>query len=740
VKRTPLVVTAICFLLLPCALPGVQSVRATQPAASGVLLPPVSISLTAIPSQLPPGGSGVVVVQLVDANGNPSPARQDVTVSLFSSDPTVASVSQQVTIPLGKSHSEAQVKAGIEGSVKLTGTADGFLSGSVKVSTLVFNDFALQLVPMNNPVSPGDTLHLRVGLLASGRPFETPEGVQISIAASLQGTSQQNVEVQPGASDAYVSILVPSGSSLTTPFMTITAAATGFVSATAAISLSPQGANPQEVLVGPPRANLTARSTELLSASLFNGTFAPASGSATLDIFSSNSSVAEPQVTQVTLGGTDSATFPVYANATGTAQITAITPGLASVPLTVTVVAPFKPSLGLSVPAKVRAGETYSFSVGFYDGTEPVPYGPAPVYLSSSDVNLTVPSSVEVSALGYAVGTFTAQGTGEASFTAVAEGANSAAMTTVSILAPAVAQVAYTVEALSYAGPMIGVPVNFTYDGRTTSTATGPSGSASFLAYNDTVAEVAVPAEITLGNVTYYFTGWSNGAKSENVSLLASSPAYSVTAEYFRSVVPTTYSVQATSDGHEPLAGLRFSVSSAVLKENMTLSTDANGRASFVLPNDSSFSLSVPELYQPTGQTRYVLLTLENSTRSVVNVTAAAATTVEAVYATYYQFQVTSPIGNTTGSGWYRSGTSVAYSIDETSSGGPLVYQRFSGWTGSFSSGQPSGSTVITSPEFITAQWSTDNTLLFAAVGAGLAVAAVVGLFVFRLRKKSSAA
>ena len=679
----------------------------------------------------------MVIVQLVDANGNPSPARQDVTVNLFSSDPTVASVSQQVTIPFGKSHAEAQVKAGVEGTVKLTATADGFLSGSVKVSASVFNDFALQLVPMNNPVSPGDTLHLRVGLMASGRPFKAAGGVQVSIAASLQSVPLQSVEVQPGTSDAYVSVPVPSGPSLAAPYMSITAAASGFISATAAVGLSPQGANPQEVLVGPPNANLTFRSAEFLSVSLFNGTFAPASGSTTLDLFSSNSSVVEPQVAQVALGGADSATFPVYANATGTAQITAIAPGLASVPLTVTVVAPFKPSLGLSVPAKVRAGETYSFSVGFYDGTEPVPYGPVPVYLSSSDANLTVPSSVDVSALGYAVGTFMAMGADEANITAVTEGANSATMTTVSVSAPAVAQVAYTVAALSYAGPMIGVPVNFTYDGRTTSTATGPSGSASFQDYNDTAAVATVPSEITLDNRTYYFTGWSNGPRSENVSLLASSPSYSVTAQYFKSIVPTTYSLLALSDGQEPVAGLRFNVSSNALKENFTVSTGSMGLAQFVLPNASSFTVSVPTLYQPSGQTRYSFLNLENSTRNVVNISAPAAITIEVRYATYFQFQVASPIGTTAGSGWYRSGSSAPYSLSETSSGGPLVFQRFAGWAGSFSSDQSSGSTVITSPEFITAQWNTDNTLLFGAVGGALAAAAVVGLFVFRLRKKA---
>ena len=681
----------------------------------------------------------MAIVQLVDANGNPSPARAPVTVSLFSSDPSVASISQQVEIAFGRSHAEAQVKAGIEGSATVTATADGFLSGSAKVSTSIFSDFALQLVPMNDPVSPGDSVHLRVGLMAAGRPFETPIGAQVSITTSLQGVVQQTVEVQPGSSDAYLIISVPSGVSLqTTPYMTVTAAATGFTAATAAIGLSPQGTDPQEVLVGPPRANLTSGMDEFLSVSLFNGTFAPAPapGGLTLDLFSSNSSVVRPLVSQVSTSGLDGAAFAVYANAPGTAQLIAIAPGLTSIPLTVTVVASFKPSLGISLPSRVRVGEAYSFSVGFYDGTEPMPYGPVAVYLSSSNLNVTFPSTVEASALGYAVGTFTARGAGTANITAVLEGAEVATATVLTVSSPVVAPVAYTVTALSDSGPLSGVPVNFTYGGRVSLAATGPTGAAAFAAYNDTATLASVPASITLANRTYFFTGWSNGAESENVSLFASAPTYSVTAQYFRSVVPTTYSLLALSDGQEPVAGLRFNVTSRALGGNLTLTTDSRGEAHFVLPNASSFTVSVPEFYQPSGQTRYSFLNLENSTRNVVDITAPAAITIEVRYATYYKFQVTSPIGNTTGSGWYGSGSSAPFSVSETSSGGPLVFQRFAGWTGSFSSDQPSGSAVITSPEFITAQWSADNSLLFAAAGGVIAAAAVIGLFIFKLKKR----
>jgi hypothetical protein len=462
------------------------------------------------------------------------------------------------------------MKAGIEGSAVLTATAEGFLSSTAKASASVFGDFALRLVPLDNPVTPGDLLHLRVGLLAAGEPFETPVGLQVSITASLQGTSLQTVGIQPGSSDAYVTILVPSGASLqTTPFVTVTAAAPGFTSDTATVGLSPHGANPQEALIGPERVNLTAGSDEFLSVSLFNGTFAPASGSLTLDLFSSNSSVVQPQVTQVTLSGSDSATFPVHANATGTTQITAVAPGLTSIPLTVTVVAPFKPSLGISIPPKVRAGEQYSYAVGFYYRGEPVPYGPVAVHVSSSNLNLTVPTSIEATALGYGVGTLAAGGVGAADITAVMEGATDVTATVTSVYSPVVAPVTYAVTTLSYSGPLVGVPVSFTYHGRISITATGSSGSSEFAASNDTVTVASVPSSLVMENARYYFTGWSNGVKTENVSLLASSPTLSITAQYFKSVVPTNYSLLALADEQKPVAGPHFNVYSPALKENL---------------------------------------------------------------------------------------------------------------------------------------------------------------------------
>ena len=393
VKRSLPALALIVLISLSTACLGVRTSYAQSP---GNLLAPTSIVLAPVPAELPPGGSGVVIVQLADANGDPSPARANLTVSLFSSDPSVATVSGQVTVPFGKSHAEARLEAGIEGSATLTATAGGFSSGSTNVSTSVFNDFALQLVPLNSPAAPGDLLHLMAGLLAAGQPYEAPAAVQVSITTSLPGTPQQTIEIQPGESAAYAAVTIPPGASVqTSPFVTVTAAAPEFTAAQTSVPLSPQGSTPEEALVGPQGASMAAGSHGYLSVSLLNGTFAPAAGTATLSLFSSNSSVVTLPAPQVSTSGSDSATFKVYANATGTAEVTALAPGLTSVPLTVTVVAPFKPSLGLSLPPKVRAGEQYTFAVGFYYGGEPVPYGPVAVYVSSSDLNITVPASVD---------------------------------------------------------------------------------------------------------------------------------------------------------------------------------------------------------------------------------------------------------------------------------------------------------------------------------------------------------
>jgi len=691
------------------------------------------------------------VVQLVNGQGIPEPVSSSssppgssaIGIDLYSSNPAVVSVEAHVEIPYGSSHAEARYTALGVGSATITAAANGLNAGRVNVTSSSVPSYSLHIAlsPLRQFAAPGDEVPVLLQLMAGNVPFVTPVPVQASVVSSVSGSSVASVEVQPGSSFAYFDIVAPS----TPSFFQLTAAADGFLpNSTSIVVVAAGSGSPGLVLLASNRTAYQSGTTMQLSVSLMSSSFQPVQGPVTVEVFSSNDSVVSPLVSSFTVTG-DSAVFQARAGAAGTAELTVLAPGIMFPPtLKIKVVNAYEARLKVDAPPAVRAGETYSLSAEFV-GAKGIllPYrGPVALSAYSNGTSVLDVAGQLQMASGYGLGTFTATGAGFADITVIVDGYQAGFASVRSYESPLIAPVTYQVEVLSYAGPLAGVPVNFTYRGTTAVVVvTDAAGVARFTSYNDTFTTASVPTSLTFENKTFYFTGWSNGAKSEKVSLLSSSSlTYSITAQYFRSVVPTKYYLRAVSDGQKPVAGMRFNVSSssALMKENLTLTTDSRGMAGFVLPNASLFTISVPGVFQPSGETKYVFLSLGNSTKNTVRITAPSTTaTFNATYATYYQFQVISPIGSTTGSGWYRDGSAAPYSVSETSSGGPLVFQRFAGWTGSFSSSQPSGSAVITAPESITAQWSTDNTFLFAAAGAVVAVVAVIGLFIFRLRRKA---
>jgi hypothetical protein len=729
---------AVAFLFL------LASVAIFAPAASAQSPPspytPTSVILTALPPLIEPNGSGVVVVQLVNGLGVPEPVSSlgsALDVDLYSSNPGVISVEAHVQIPYGESHAEANFTAFGVGNATITAVANGLNAGSVNVTSSAISSYSLRIAlsSLQEFPAPGNTVPVLLQLMAGNVPFVTPVPVQASVVSSLSGSSVASVEVEPGSSFAYFDIVAPS----TPSFFQLTAAAAGFMSNSTSINVVAAGSgSPGFMLLASNNTAYQSGTTIQLSVSLMSSSFQPVQGPVTVEVFSSNNGVVSPLVSSFTVSG-DSGVFQAKVGAPGTAELTVLAPGITSSSLKIRVVNPYEAKLRAEAPSLVRAGETYSFSAEFVGANGILlPYqGSVDVSAYSNGTSVIDVGGQLQMASGYGVGAFTVAGAGFANITMILDGYQAAFASVKSYESPLVAPVTYQVEVLSYAGPLAGVPVNFTYGGETTVVVTDAGGVAPFAAYNDTSTVASVPASFVLANSTFYFTGWSSGAKGENVSLLSSSPTYLIAAQYFRSVVPTAYSLRVLSDGKEPVAGLRFNVSSSALKENFTVTTGSDGIGNFILPNASSITISVPGVFQPSGETRYVFLSLGNTTKDVVSFSAPAAATFNATYATYFQFQVTSPIGTTTGSGWYRDGSAAPYSVSETSSGGPLVFQRFAGWTGSFSSSQPTGSAVITAPESIVAQWSTDDTFLFAAAGAVVAVGAVIGLFIFRLRKKA---
>ncbi len=95
---------------------------------------PSSLALTFLPNAIMPvvGAKADLVVTLVDSYGNPTPARSNLNVVLFSSDPNIADVSSGslVIVEGSVSVKTTVVSTGREGSITVTGSAPNMKSAS----------------------------------------------------------------------------------------------------------------------------------------------------------------------------------------------------------------------------------------------------------------------------------------------------------------------------------------------------------------------------------------------------------------------------------------------------------------------------------------------------------------------------------------------------------------------------------------------------------------------------------
>ncbi len=114
-------------------------------------------------------------------------------------------------------------------------------------------------------------------------------------------------------------------------------------------------------------------------------------------------------------------------------------------------------------------------------------------------------------------------------------------------------------------------------------------------------------------------------------------------------------------------------------------------------------------------------------TTPVIEVLVDRPKTLRTEWRTQYFVSVTSQFGETRGSGWHDSGSSVPVNVSSTVNG-ILVRQVFDGWRGDLHADSPDTRVLVDSPKVITAKWRTDYIQLIGVVGvvAGIVVAGVL--------------
>jgi len=130
-----------------------------------------------------------------------------------------------------------------------------------------------------------------------------------------------------------------------------------------------------------------------------------------------------------------------------------------------------------------------------------------------------------------------------------------------------------------------------------------------------------------------------------------------------------------------------------------------------------------------------------NQGGSTLTLQMNAPHTVVAQYVQQYYLTVQSPQGVTSGQGWYNAGTNAPISVSTPPSPMFGVSYVFDGWQGSMQSSSQSTTVLMNGPMTVTAAWHQDSTVLYATIGAIIAIVAVAGAVLYKSKhKKPSAA
>jgi hypothetical protein len=216
---------------------------------------PSKLGIYCVPVNLPADNKTyqAIQVQLQDAQGRPAKDPQaDVTVNLFSSQPTIGVVGSTLTIPFGQTQATGSLTVtNAPGTTTITAQASGYSTAQTSISTSLIDYSPLQITLTANPntVYNGYTTTLLAYITANGAPMT---GATISFASNNGGTFGSIAEQGNGYYN--VSFTAPSFSATTSCTITASGSKTGYLSA--------QGTTPVTVNPAPaPTATPTSAPT-----------------------------------------------------------------------------------------------------------------------------------------------------------------------------------------------------------------------------------------------------------------------------------------------------------------------------------------------------------------------------------------------------------------------------------------------------------------------------------------------
>lgn len=736
--------SGVGFNFSPTSLSGKTDVTASanglSPAKVSVEtkgLAPTRLAIELAPPTMPSpvGYYSDFIVQLRDDSGFPVLAKQSISVALFSSDTSIATIRDYaVTIEAGNSYAAGKVYSnGKVGSAVISASASGLTSGSATVSTVehseasnsspkAINVYVLptKIVPNNNEkaaivVQVTDT----AGNIYSHKSYLY---IPIILSSSNPGigsiTDGGNLVGEIHYAKAMFKSSFQSGET------TISALSSGYSSGMAVVSAT--GSSPFSLAATQmPRVVLAnGQYTGSLVVSLLdeNGRPTTAQQDLLLSLSSSNPEIASVEPTEFIPTGKSYGQVELHTTAkAGKTVITAQAPGLAPSSVDFKTVGLTGDSsqykLGLAtipkLPADVRTYDALFVQLQNSNGN-PVPAESDISVVLSSSTNAVTPAKEVTIKKGssYVVGELTMTGTSPSKPKITA---SSTGFETVS------ADLETTVQPLTIT-PSAALPSR------------GDLGSipvaADVFSGKFPIANATVMVGGLAANTTTSTTDENGHAEStyvptmpgrNSITFTVAKPGYQQGT--FSSTIlldqTVTFNVGAKTQAGQPVQ-LQAKVSGP--GGTKTLDVKPSSGASMADVKWGTYRITVPAEINASGA-KYKFAGWSDGNDAA---TAGNSRTVDvigdrkftAIYSAQYLLTVASEKGTVSGGGYYEEGKTATISISSVTAGNLLIGSSFNGWTGDIRSATQTADVVMDGPKTVKAEWADSYVLVFVLVGA----------------------
>lgn len=217
------------------------NLTAAQQTISTIGFTPSKLAVYGVPLSLPADNQAyeILQVQLQDSQGRPAKDPVgDVTVNLFSDEPTVGEVSSTITIPFGETHATGVFTVtNSPGDSTVTAQASSYTTGQAKITTYTI-DFSTLDVTLTAPegMLNGNKTELTAYVSVEGNPVT---GATVKFTSNNGGKFTTPQEDESGV--YKTTFTAPSFTKITTCTITMNASKTGFIGsqATAQIAVGP---------------------------------------------------------------------------------------------------------------------------------------------------------------------------------------------------------------------------------------------------------------------------------------------------------------------------------------------------------------------------------------------------------------------------------------------------------------------------------------------------------------------